>query len=132
MTDAPHAATAPVADLVGFTEGPWKYTPRGNGYLVTRSDVFVVGHGICALNPSQAANEDQCEANARLIASAPTLYADNKQLREIIAELVAALEPFADATLTPNGAVIGLMREDFERARATLARAAAFNSKGAP
>lgn len=49
------------------------------------------------------------EADARLIAAAP--------------ELMEALEPFAHATLTHTGQVIGLMREDFERAIAAIAKA---------
>ena len=57
------------------TPGPWKFSPNGAGYLVTREDVFVVGHGICGVKPSQSASEDQCEANARLIAAAPDMLA---------------------------------------------------------
>lgn len=38
-------------------------------------------------------------------------------------ELLEALEPFASATLTHAGQVIGLMREDFERAIAAIAKA---------
>jgi hypothetical protein len=37
-----------------------------------------------------------------------------------VAQLVEALRPFTSATLTNNGHVIGLMRDDFERARAAL------------
>lgn len=49
------------------------------------------------------------EANARLIVAAP--------------ELLDALQTFANATLTYNGHVIGLMHEDFERARVAIAKA---------
>lgn len=38
-----------------------------------------------------------------------------------IAELTEALKPFANATVTPDGHIIGLMREDIARARAALA-----------
>ena len=55
------------------TPGPWKFTPRGAGWLITREDVFVVGHGIAAVTPSNAADEDQCLANAQLIAASPDL-----------------------------------------------------------
>jgi hypothetical protein len=41
----------------------------------------------------------------------------------LVEQLVEALRPFTSATLTHNGHVIGLMREDFERARAALAAA---------
>jgi len=53
--------------------------------------------------------DSECAANARLIAAAP--------------ELLEALEPFAHATLTHTGQVIGLTREDFERALAAIAKA---------
>jgi hypothetical protein len=33
------------------------------------------------------------------------------------------LRPFTKATLTYNGAIIGLMREDFDNARAAIAKA---------
>lgn len=48
-------------------------------------------------------------------------------------ELLEALEPFAHATLTHTGQVIGLMREDFERAIAAIAKATGepANSHGA-
>lgn len=35
--------------------------------------------------------------------------------------LVKALEPFAKGIITPDGTIIGLMREDVARARAILA-----------
>ena len=37
--------------------------------------------------------------------------------------LLEALRPFSEATLTDAGHIIGLMREDFERARAAIAKA---------
>lgn len=42
-----------------------------------------------------------------------TMRKENAALRE-------ALAPFIQATLTDNGHIIGLMREDFDRARAAL------------
>lgn len=41
----------------------------------------------------------------------------------LVGELVEALQPFVSATLTPTGQVIGLMREDFERAKSAIAKA---------
>lgn len=38
-------------------------------------------------------------------------------------DMLEALKRFAGATLTPDGHVIGLMREDFEAARAAIAKA---------
>jgi hypothetical protein len=43
--------------------------------------------------------------------------------REKNVKLLEALRPFASATLTDGGAIVGLMREDFERARAAIAKA---------
>ena len=43
-----------------------------------------------------------------------------RRLRKEKAVLREVLEPFMRATLTDNGHIIGLMREDFDRARAAL------------
>jgi hypothetical protein len=37
-------------------------------------------------------------------------------------DLVKALEPFANGIITPDGVIIGLMREDVARARDVIAR----------
>jgi hypothetical protein len=49
-----------------------------------------------------------------------TKYMDAVDQRDALLE---ALRPFTKATLTYNGAIIGLMREDFDNARAAIARA---------
>ena len=41
-----------------------------------------------------------------------------------VSVLIEALRPFVSATLAPNGAIVGLMREDFERAHAAMLAAA--------
>lgn len=61
------------------------------------------------MEPISNEARQRMEADARLIAAAP--------------KLLAALLPFARATLTPTGAVVGLMREDFERAAAAIEEA---------
>ncbi|MFX3575434.1 hypothetical protein [Ralstonia mannitolilytica] len=58
------------------------------------------------------------QAQTRAIQAA----ADHENL---VGELVDALRPFVRATLTPTGQIIGLMREDFDRARFALAKAEA-------
>lgn len=68
--------------MTAHTPGPWKFSPHGSGYLVTRENVFVVGHGICGVIPSHAATEDQCEANARLISAAPEAVAFARKFLE--------------------------------------------------
>ena len=47
-----------------------------------------------------------------------------KQRDEEIERLRVALRPFTNSTLTEQGQVIGLMREDFERAAAALSKTA--------
>ena len=49
--------------------------------------------------------------------------AELRRLHGLNGELLEALRPFTKATLTYNGAIIGLMREDFDNARAAIARA---------
>lgn len=44
---------------------------------------------------------------------------------ELAKEMLGALKPFISATLTDNGSVVGLMLEDFERARDAAAKAEA-------
>lgn len=79
------------------TPGPWEVDMYG--------DVTANGEDVARI----ATTGECAERDARLIAAAP--------------ELLEALRPFISATLTPNGAVIGLMREDFERAAAAYAKA---------
>ncbi|WHL17665.1 hypothetical protein [Stenotrophomonas acidaminiphila] len=85
------------------TPGPWCVEGVGIRALV-RAGINGV---IVAVRHRLSAQEH--EANARLIAAAP--------------ELLETLEPFAHATLTHTGQVIGLTREDFERALAAIAKA---------
>ena len=85
-----------------FTPGPWRYSDVIGGCWVYASD----GRQVLAYTYSP---DKENRANARLVAAAP--------------ELLEALKPFVAATLTHNGHVIGLMREDFERARAAIAKA---------
>jgi hypothetical protein len=49
--------------------------------------------------------------------------AELRRLSAVNQELLEALRPFTKATLTYNGAIIGLMREDFDNARAAIAKA---------
>lgn len=67
---------------------------------------------LAALIQSRYGNDINDEAAAEL-----------RRLHAVNAELLEALRPFTKATLTYNGAIIGLMREDFDRARAAIARA---------
>lgn len=131
---APHAATAPVADLVEFP--PCIAGPYGNIWLA--SDVRRSGgrwEATCAEPRIIASTSPLLPASERarwdeLLASAPTLYANDKLLREIIAELVAALQDtvrMLEAVRLSAG--LGKSQiERLERARAALAKAASFTA----
>lgn len=89
------------------TPGPWFGRPYHDPILIQGCDE--VGLCIAFTCGGVGQKRDEFKANARLIAAAP--------------ELLEALEPFAHATLTHTGQVIGLTREDFERALAAIAKA---------
>lgn len=93
------------------TPGPWKADPNFMG-PDTYSDgdaiaVFPANGGVCVCEViarngqgiSRPNIQAQAEANAQLIARAPELLADNERLREVNAELVAALNRLADHTV---------------------------------
>lgn len=93
------------------TPGPWKSAPDFMGPdTYSEGDaiaVFPANGGVCicevvARNGQGISRPDiqaQAEANARLIASAPELLADNERLREVNAELLEALQ-YAESVLT--------------------------------
>lgn len=68
--------------------------------------------------------EDEQEANAALIValhnSAPALLTEIRELRAENARLREAMKPFATTCLIVDGAIIGLERWHFDRARAAL------------
>lgn len=87
------------------TPGPWHYFCSGFGHTVysgTMDNPTIV-------HDRSWQGDGRAEADARLIAAAP--------------DLLKALLPFIGATLTADGKIIGLMREDFDRARAAVAKA---------
>lgn len=86
------------------TPGPWHSTGRYVGSGHAKMNICE-----CSDNSGCWSNAPEAVANARLIAAAP--------------ELLEAIEPFAHATLLHTGQVIGLTREDFERAIAAIAKA---------
>lgn len=81
------------------TPGTWKWDagvipPDGPGRY---ADIYVIGEDgepliIAEFNDSIP----EGRANARLIASAPTLAAENERLKALVAEMVEGLKPFAD------------------------------------
>ena len=102
----------------GFTPGPWVAVESGDG----RNDGYIreakerdigasSGMRVAVARVTTAGREhSEVEANARLIAAAPSLYADNVRLREALAGLLAAT-PADHSTLQETA---------WDRARAAL------------
>ena len=90
------------------TPGPWEQADAF-GVTPTGTSVKAASDNYLVASCTGYYGRDGAVANARLIAAAP--------------ELLEALEPFAHATLTRSGQVVGLMREDFERALAAIVKA---------
>ena len=80
---------------------------------------------VAACGPT-ANGQDEQQANADLITEAFNVHNTTgltpSQLVEMVKELRGALGRFTRTTLTTDGAIVGLMREDFEAARAALAK----------
>lgn len=75
--------TTPTQPLEGFTGGEWKYFCDNSHQKQGTFTVYIEGDGvICDLKNNRSTNEQ--EANAALIASAPTLYRENKELKEAL------------------------------------------------
>jgi hypothetical protein len=108
------------------TPGPWapegEVKMVGDPYSTGGAHMLYVGAvevaglvgWICRIQSSDHCGEagisrDEAQANALLIAAAP--------------DLLEALAPFCRATLTQDGSIVGLMREDFERAATAFAKA---------
>jgi hypothetical protein len=68
-------------------------------------------------------------ANAKLIADAPTLYSENVKLRARIAELEAALKPFADCGVWDGYKDEEVFKLGFKIADLRAARAAYLGEK---
>ena len=89
---------------------------RANINVVAPSRDSAYPHfSICVVDVSQKypsfmpSNVEEAEANARL-------FAASKKMLE-------ALKTFVSATITDTGQIVGLMREDFDKARAAIAAA---------
>lgn len=65
------------------TPGPWHYEQASSSHRVLDSDNVL----ITEVESDLAENEDRYEADARLIASAPDLLAENTRLREALKQL---------------------------------------------
>lgn len=87
--------TAPIGEEVeGFTDfipGEWNYKRQGFKITVGNNDTGATKNGhdytVCIIED----NSFQAEANARLIASAPTLYRENARLKEQVKESKAEI-----------------------------------------
>jgi len=102
------------------TPGPWFVMGiDGNGDIQVSGHPFYIGHSDplyhCIVTGN---NEAERKANAALIAAAPETAAERDRLREVNAELVAALETIANSTCDHGP---GFCARD--SARAALAKA---------
>lgn len=107
------------------TPGPWvvRMTASGNPFIYDDATGKNIA-GVTGIRPGIDAEESQ--ANAALIAQAPDLLADRDRLRQINAQLVAALETIvcdADKFMAEYSIVV-------ESECITLARAALTAAKG--
>lgn len=90
IRDAAHEMTTDTHDTK-HTPGPWVITGNGPQYAkygIAGADK----RSVCALPSSQKRTAAEKQANAKLIASAPALLAENAALLTVQAELVRALE----------------------------------------
>lgn len=106
------------AKYEGHTPGPWSIEANKKSFTVgTPKDKLgsymfaeIVAKGI------------QTQANARLIADAPALLADNERLREALADLVKSLREYMPAIAEPAPTASGL-KAHYMLAEAALAPA---------
>lgn len=108
------------------TAGPW----RDNGCIIEGPkmglQIAQISYRAAGSNTGFAAQtKSEAFANARLIAEAGTVLHETgltpRELQKQRDELLAALKPLAGVLITHDGHIIGLMREDFRKARAAIA-----------
>ena len=82
-----------MSDYTGHTPGPWEWTRRFGDYIALRGDNYApVIERDTPEGPSPDTYLDINEADARLIAAAPELLAENKRLREALWSVIRAME----------------------------------------
>lgn len=74
------------------TPGEWKCSPVMNFSDMLVSYINAGEQPIAQLRGLTTGQEEEAEANAKLIASAPALLSENKKLKEINGELLEALK----------------------------------------
>ena len=109
----------------GFTPGPWRVDDRLPVPVGDDSCLDVRNDSGWAVATAWGNSFGETTANARLIASAPTLLADNERLRKRVADLEEMLDEADDELwLTyPNGETNTPAANLRERIRAALALA---------
>jgi hypothetical protein len=119
-----------MSENVKHTPGPW--IAKWSKY---REGVFIVQAGmpsnrvLASFDGDGDGPDDQSLADARLIASAPTLAAENAALKALVAEMVEGLEALANESdrigtvLSSKGIGATIMGMATNRARALIARA---------
>lgn len=97
-------------DFAGHSKAPWHYSPThyGKAFAIGAAD----GDNVALVYGPEENGSDFFRANARLIASAPSLLAENQRLRAQVAGLREALEHLEDAA-SCVAATFGHIREDY-------------------
>lgn len=92
--------------MTEHTPGPWQLESRGDGtYDLWHKGTFAgIDWGRGAPDRLEPDDVQTFEANARLIAAAPETAAERDRLREINAELLAALESLLQQVFEYGGA----------------------------
>lgn len=126
MTDKPHGPLPGdrYAKYEGHTPGPWKSEPADPEMLlhpnlcheISGEDWFGLAV-VCTQLVGDSLPDAAGVANARLIADAPALLAENRRLRTLLEKAVSYIELVADDT---DGVERAEARQDIEAIRAAL------------
>lgn len=114
----PHPSPSPALSGGGHTPGPWRVSLTDDTVVVT-----VDGSEVASIDGDY--NEPDLwpimEANARLIASAPSLLSALREAREAL-EAFSNVSYMTEIGLSPSVQSGDLTREHFRQARETLAK----------
>jgi hypothetical protein len=84
--------------MTHHTEGPWTIPAPWSGFSEIRGPNGEFIFGLAAGSDDVKQSNEACEANARLIAAAPTMLAALKECRDAEMKRRAKLKPGAPAT----------------------------------
>jgi uncharacterized protein with PhoU and TrkA domain len=104
----------------------WDHVPvlHEDGSYVRHSDYVALSARLAALEAAKwdVQHTDTMNDIVQVGMARDQAEARAKDLEAQLAQAVEALRPFARATITPTGEIVGMERVFFEQARATLAQ----------